>query len=305
MDGAVVRLEESWFHRAPMIPARPSVLRRAARDPVVRFVVLGAAIFAAHSALRRGHDGQPIVVSTRFEAGLVAEYRERFGHAPSPGERERLTTDWVRQEALVREAEALGLDRGDPIIRRRLTQKVELVLRGRTNIERPTDADIQEWMGQNPGQVARDARTSFSHALASRDMRPTSARSDAAAWIASLVAGGEPATQVRTLGDAFALGADVTRMTDTDVATRFGEAFQRALAACEVGRPCGPIESTFGFHAVVVTAREASGTVALDAARPVAERAILREREDAALARAIDALVARHGVVHVDDRGTR
>ncbi len=224
-------------------------------------------------------------------------------------------TKWVRQEALVREAEALGLDRDDPIIRRRLAEKTELVLCSQASIERPTDAEIRAWIEENPEQVARDSRTSFLHAFALRDTRPSSAQADASRWVTALarapdapIAAGaadapDAAAQARTLGDAFALGPEITRMTTGDIAVRFGDAFSTALAACEVGRSCGPIESRYGFHAVVVTLREAWGTLEFAAAKPIADRAILREREDASLARSIDALVTRDGVVRAEHEG--
>lgn len=285
---------------------RASRLRRALRDPVVRFLVLGALIFATHRLLRgRSPADGPIVLSSRLVEGLREQHRQRFGRNPSPSEEQRLVDDFVREEALVRDATELGLDRGDPIIRRRLVQKMEMVLRGNLDIARPDDAACRAYLAEHPEEVALDERISLRHAFASRDRRGTAARDDAAAFVTQASASQDPAAALNGLGDAFALGTSVERKTLTDLGRQFGESFRQAVASCQIGRACGPVESTFGFHAVVVTRREPSGTLPFAQARPIAERAILRDREEAALGRAMEAVVARHGVRRVDDRSAR
>ena len=69
-------------------------MRRLLREPTLHFALLGAGIFAASAVLH-----------------------------PSPDIRPDPDAD---HEALYREAIALGLDRGDPIVRRRLVQKMRL-----------------------------------------------------------------------------------------------------------------------------------------------------------------------------------
>lgn len=283
-----------------------SWFRRASRDPVARFLLAGALIFVVDRGLRarRGAEG-PIVISARLEEGLRAQYQQRFGRAPSPGEAQRLVDDFVREEALVREATSLSLDRGDPIIRRRLVQKMEMVLRGNLVIERPDDAACRAWMAEHPEEVALDERISLRQAFASRDRRGSAARDDAAAWVGRASSADDPAAALSGLGDAFPLGPALEARTRTELGEQFGTAFRDALANCQVGRACGPIESRYGFHAVVVTRREPAGTLPFVRARPIAERALLRDREDAALGRAVAEVIARHGVRRVDDRSGR
>ena len=47
--------------------------------------------------------------------------------SPSPEDMRRLIENKVREEILYREALALGLDKGDNIVKRRLVQKMEFV----------------------------------------------------------------------------------------------------------------------------------------------------------------------------------
>lgn len=302
----------------PPSESNESRVRRAARDPVVRFLVIGAALFAAHEWRRVARDvGDPIVVSSGFVEGLREEHRQRFGRVPSPGELERAVTDYVREEALVREATALGLDRGDSIIRRRLAQKMEMQLRGGLEIARPDDAAIRAYVDAHPEDFARDARFSLRHAFFARDRRGDAARAEAETALAALAATAsaapsgtdagpaDPGERLRGLGDAFPLGQELVRKSGADVERQFGARFRAGLETCALARPCGPIESTYGFHVVVVSAREPAGTLPFAEARALAERALLRDLEEAALERAISEVIARHPVERTRDRGAR
>lgn len=279
--------------------------QRFLRDPVVHFVVLGALIFGVHAFLDRDSSDEPIVVSSRFVRGLEAEYRERFGRAPSPSESEELVRRHVREEALVREARRLGLDRTDPIVRRRLAQKMELTLRGGLALPRPTDDELRAWIAANPDAVATDERVSFRQAFVSVDLRGDAARAAADAIAAEVRTSADPAATVVTKGDSFAFGTSFDRSSTTALDERLGREVRDAILACAPGTVCGPVESRYGLHVVVVTAREPAGSLPFATARPIAERALLRAREDRALDQAIDALVAEHGVERIRDRGDR
>lgn len=266
------------------------------RDPVVQFLAIGSLVFGLDRGLRGDAGTAAIVIRPEFAERLAEEHRARFGRPPSPSERRRLVEDFVREEVLVRKAEELGLAGGDPIIRRRLAQKMEMVLRGRLRVERPTDDELRAYVAAHPDAYARDERFSFRHAFASRDLRPQRASADASGWIAAGV--GRPALEaIAGVGDAFPLGAEVARRTGTDLERQFGVSFREGMLRCTVDQLCGPIESTYGQHVVVLTSREPGGPMELEQARPLALRAMLREREDAALERAIRELVAGERVV--------
>ena len=54
-------------------------------------------------------------------------FEKTWQRPPSPVELERLVDDFILEEAYYREALAMGIDRDDTIIRRRLRQKVEFL----------------------------------------------------------------------------------------------------------------------------------------------------------------------------------
>ena len=96
--------------------------RRLLREPLVHFLALGAALFALYGALDRDGFDAPdeIVVDRARLASLAAEFERRWRRPPTPEERRELVESWVREEILVREGVALGMDRDDPVVRRNL-----------------------------------------------------------------------------------------------------------------------------------------------------------------------------------------
>jgi peptidyl-prolyl cis-trans isomerase C len=85
------------------------------------------------SRSRRWADAQRVIAVTPARVDRLAEQFEavRGGKRPrTPVELARLVEDSVREEVYYREALTLGLDRDDPVIRRRLRQKMEFLSEG-------------------------------------------------------------------------------------------------------------------------------------------------------------------------------
>jgi hypothetical protein len=103
--------------------------RRVAASPLLHFLVLGAGLHQLAGWLDRGRDpaSYRISISAGQVDSLVSAFQRLRQRPPSPAEIEGLVEEQVRQEVYFREALALGLDRGDVVIRRRLRQKMEFV----------------------------------------------------------------------------------------------------------------------------------------------------------------------------------
>src|SRR6187549_3206149 len=104
-------------------------MRRLLREPMLHFMALGLAIFLAYGWLggAPAGEGARVVISRGRIAQIVAGYERANQRAPLASELDGLIEDAVREEILYREAMALGLDRDDTIVRRRLRQKLEFV----------------------------------------------------------------------------------------------------------------------------------------------------------------------------------
>src|SRR5258706_198470 len=123
------------MRRCRRLPARvlgsdpAGMRRRLFGEPLLRFLVLGAVVFAADRALaaRRSGESDPrrIEIAPSFVDGLARAQQAHTGVAPDARGRAELVRGYVREEVLVRQAVALGLDRGDPIVRPRVAPKPE------------------------------------------------------------------------------------------------------------------------------------------------------------------------------------
>ena len=107
----------------------------------------GIALFALYGWLHRGAAANPneIVLSSGQIDSLRAQFERVWQRPPTPEELRGLIDTWVRDEIFYREGLAMGLDRDDPIVRRRIGQKLEFIVDGATP-PTPTTHDLQAWL---------------------------------------------------------------------------------------------------------------------------------------------------------------
>lgn len=279
----------------------PAPRRSLHEEPLLHFVVLGAALFGLHGAVGgepRSDERPPIVVSDEFVAALVAQHTRRSGRAPDDDERDHLVQRHVRDEALYREGRALGLDQGDTIVRRRIVQKVEFLLRGLVDVPEPSDADLRAWVRAHPERYRRAPTAALTHIFFSRDRRGGGARADAEAALAEL-GGPEAPERAPERGDPFLLQYDMARQSADELSARLGEGFGAAVLALEAGVWSGPVRSSYGFHLVRVTERDDGGPASLEAVRERVRREWEEKARDDGLEAAVQELVDGYEV----DRG--
>jgi hypothetical protein len=102
------------------------------REPLLYFLLLGGALFVLFQQLSgerfRGPDQlEEIVVSEGHIQTLELGFEKTWQRPPTREELDGLIQSFIREEVMYREALALGLDRDDPVVRRRLRQKLEFL----------------------------------------------------------------------------------------------------------------------------------------------------------------------------------
>lgn len=239
------------------------------REPALHFVVIGLGLFGLHAAVAPRAVPTRIVVSASFIEGLRSEQMQRNGRPPTAEEERGLIDRFIDDEVLYREAIALGLDRGDLIVRRRLVQKMEFVARGAAPEREPSTAELQALLDAHAERYGAKAAVSFRHVFLSRDRHGDAVHDDAVRALAALRAGAEPGG----VGDPFLQGASWKARTEPEVAVIFGDAFAKAVVALAPGAWSEPIVSSYGEHLVRVDSRAPGGAPALSAV-------LARVRED-------------------------
>ena len=266
------------------------MMRRLLREPVLHFLLIGLAIFLAYSLLaERGPEGQRIVVSQAAVDALAREHQARWMRPPTEQELAGLVDAHVRDEILYREGVALGLDRDDPVIKRRVRQKIEVVAEEQLARDAPGDADLTAYLAKHAEHFARPATVSFEQiyfAAAAPAAQIEAARADA-------MRGGDPAR----LGQPSMLPASAQN-APLDLAARdFGREFAAELEKLPLDTWAGPVPSAFGQHLVRVTVRTPATTPPLAEVRAAVAREWENERRMVSLAENYKALRSRYEVV--------
>ena len=159
--------------------------------------------------------------------------------------------DHIREEILYREAIALGLDRDDTIIRRRLRQKMEFLPQDLVDQVEPTDAELRTYLRENADAYQVETRVSFQHIYLNLERRGTAAEGDARRLLADLKANGGP-VEPAVLSDPILLPYDLESLSESEVARLFGQEFASRLIEIAPGGWTGPLGSSYGLHLVRV-----------------------------------------------------
>ena len=252
------------------------MIGRLLREPLAHFLFAGAVLWALFAW--RGEPVDPAdrtIALTRAElAELSTRFEAQTRRPPTGAELDSLVEQRLREEVLYREALRLGLDRDDPVVRRRMAQKMDQLAANAAVLEEPSEAALRDWLARHPERFGKPGQVSFEQALFASE-------AEARAALERGNPGGEASSLPRAWRDA---GPE-------QVAARFGRGFADEL----VGLPAdsawyGPLRSGVGWHLVRVTDREPPRLPPLDNIRERVEADWRSARERSARERGYRAL---------------
>ncbi len=260
------------------------------REPLVHFVLIGAAVFAVYAILRDPQPTYPLTADDAPIAQLRRDWNARKGAPPNAAEEQRLKDDWLEEEVLYQRALELGLDESDTIIRRRLVQRMRFLIEDTTPVPEPGDLQLRAWIDAHPDRYEEAARISLDHVFFSRVKRGSNLNIDAGRAAATLAA----APEATVSGDPFPRGNHLDRYTPTSLARSFGVAFARRVGELPVGNWHGPFESSYGLHVVRVTRRTEAAPPSLEGARKRARADWIYERRRQLNREAVESMIGRY-----------
>jgi hypothetical protein len=248
---------------------RPDLLRKLITEPLVHFLLLGLGLFLLYQlvAPTSGVD-RKVMVSDATVAMLAKRYQSVWMRPPTMEELQALVDNHVREEILYREGLALGLDRNDPVIQRRVVQKLDVLTEESSALSAPTDAELDAYLQANAERYAFPPMLSFEQVLFDPIKHGEALQADFDAALEKLTAGADPAT----LGDSTLLPARAVSMPLNQVARDYGDDFAAALETLSVGSWQGPVRSGFGVHIVRIESKSAGQAASLAEVRAAVER---------------------------------
>jgi len=242
------------------------------REPLLQFIVLGAILFGLFHLVDREKAEAParIVISSARIANLADGFARTWRRPPGKEELQGLVDDYIRDEVFYREGRAAGLDRDDVIIRRRVRQKMEFLAEDMSAPE-ASEAQLAAYLKANPERFRTQDRLTFQQVFLSAARRGR-AIDDDSKQVANALDRGEAAVDKTALGDPFLLGEEFQAVSQSEVASLFGESFAKQISVMEPGRWQGPISSSFGQHFVNIGERISGILPPLDAVRETVRR---------------------------------
>jgi len=243
------------------------------REPLIHFFVLGAGIFLLFGLIGGSGEDQTdtIIVKAGQIDRMVEGWKKTWMRAPTVDELKGLIEDRIREEIYYREALAMGLDRDDMIIRRRLRQKMEFLSHDLTAQVDPTEAELEAYLQENTIMFLIEPWITFRHIYLNLDKRGNDTHDDALRLLARLRSG-DNKIDAATLGDPFPLPRDYESVPESDVRNLFGRDFTAQLLTQELNVWHGPVPSGYGLHLVLIRERTKPRIPELDEVRDAVSR---------------------------------
>jgi hypothetical protein len=267
------------------------------REPLCHFLLLGAAIFAVYGLATRHKTDKPgeIVVTQGTLENLATGFTRTWQRPPTEEELQGLVRDYIREEAAYREGLALGLDRDDMIVRRRLQQKLEFLSDELATRTEPSEAELQSFLQTHSGLFQSEPLFSFRQIYFNPQLHGGNLHRDMARALEDLERAG-PRANTAEFGDPFLLEQNFENVSLSDVKKTFGDQLASALAALRLGTWQGPIVSGYGTHLVFVAQRSESRVPKLDEVRDQVRREWLDAKRKEASDTFYQAILSRYKV---------
>jgi hypothetical protein len=160
----------------------------------------------------------------------------------------------VREEVYYREAMAMGLDKDDTVIRRRLRQKMEFISDDIAAQKEPTDEELNTYLQTHIDMFRLEPRFSFSQVYLNPEKHGNNLDRDSAQLLIQLNQS-DNATDPASQGDPLMMQQQFVALPASEVAKLFGEQFAAKLSELVPGQWQGPVESGYGVHLVLVSER--------------------------------------------------
>ena len=268
------------------------------RDPLLHFVVAGTILFAAFAAFRGDEptDLTETIVVDRRALLTFLQYRanafdpEIFGAALNDitdGELQEVIDAYVDEEILYREAQQLGLEASDNIIRQRMVQKMNFLMTDIAAADLSTDSGaLEAYFVENLEAYAVQPWATFTHIFFDTEKHGAEG-AHAAAEDAKheLNAARVQFNDAPGLGDNFPFLRNYVERTFEYVAGQFGYEFVAAIEAIGTSENewQGPFQSVYGQHIVLMIDKAERAYPDLDDVRSTVERDLANELSNEAL----------------------
>lgn len=228
-------------------------MNKLLREPLFHFLLLGGLLFALYSFLNKDEvdpEDYTIHITQSDVDRLVKAYQKNWNASPDSTTLAAIIEEEVNTELLYREALRMNLDHNDEIIRRRLKQKFEFLVKDLVSLEQASETDLQAFYKEHPKFYQSPKTISFSQIYFSPDKRPNPQQD--ASTLFSQINNQDPPATFKQQGDDFHLPSHFVKKNKEAVRQDFGKQFADALFQINKQGWVSPIPSGYGYHLVYI-----------------------------------------------------
>ncbi len=229
-------------------------MKRLVREPLLYFLLTGGVLFWLFQQTSpfvedNGQGKAKIVVSEGRLEALTLGFEKVWQRPPTTEEMNSLIEGFVKEEVLYREALAMGLDSDDPIVRRRMGQKMGFITEDLAGLDDPGDVELQQFLDNHPNSYRIPARLSFRQIYFDPGRSP-----DADDRVTKLLKKLRAQDQnIEGLGDSLMLPTTFSDVSELEVSRTLGQQFSKSLLETPLRSWQGPLISGFGLHLVYIS----------------------------------------------------
>ena len=277
-----------------------ALMRGLLREPLLHFLLIGLALFGAYGWMNRGRTSTgSYVISMSLDdlKQLDISFVSQWHRQPTQEEFSGLVESFIRQEVLYREALAMGLDKDDTIVKRRMAQKMEFLSEDVASAHEPSADELRAWYAHNSRKFALADRATFRHLFFGFDRRGRNAQADALAALSKLANKPENTPIGKELADPFMFQDYYGDRAPDQLAKEFGPSFATGLYKLKTGLWQGPIESGYGWHLVWIESITPGRIPTMEEVEPDVKTAWLADQKAIEWQKAYSRMRAKYQVV--------
>lgn len=246
------------------------------KEPLFQFFMIGVSLFVLYTFLNteKSYTDSRIIVDKGRINSLIAGFAGIWNRPPTDRELKNLIDDFVVEEIYYRQALAMGMDKNDVVIRRRLQQKMEFIAARKTEVYKPSEKELNGFITGNPEKYSSSPLYSFEQVYINTDNL-----SETEIDIRVRAVRDKLENDDRISGDATMLPRIFKMTTAYDIDRTFGQGFADKLDSLALNSWSGPIMSGYGLHMVKLSEHRPGELLPLAQIHSMVERDWIRKQE--------------------------
>lgn len=224
------------------------------KDPLSHFIIVSIIIFMAYQWLQPSEENNSkLLINEARISQLESRFEKIWHRAPTSNELDNLKRQYVLDQIYAIEARAIGIDRSDAVVIKRLRQKMEFMLYGIDTVPEPTAEELQQYFSEHRAQYPSNTHYQYLNYSLSKSASAT----DKERFISA----------INSLNQFYGQPEETALKESLDLRNKWGQRFVNSLQTAPLNQWLGPIESNEAIHFVKVEQRIETD-ITLEAVKP-------------------------------------